>query len=148
MDRRTGRHYTILADDDEDDYLLVTQALEKADQAGELHWVRDGEELMDFLAARHLAGRQDEMGMPSLILLDLNMPKKDGWEVMEELKADPRMRSIPIVVLTTSGAREDIDRAYRLGVNSYIRKPDDFSRFVEIMQILVRYWAATVELPR
>lgn len=139
---------TILyADDDAEDRMLVQEAMEEARVANDLHFVEDGEDLMDYLHRRgkfaNLAGEP----LPGLILLDLNMPRKDGREALGEIKQDPRLRSIPIVILTTSKAEEDICRAYDLGVNSFIVKPVSFNSLVEVTRALTRYWFEIVELP-
>lgn len=137
----------LLADDDADDRLLAQEALEESRLANDLRIVEDGEELMDYLYRR---GRfQDEAAAPrpGLILLDLNMPRKDGREALREIKADPNLRCIPIVVLTTSKAEEDIYRTYDLGVNSFITKPVTFEGLVQVMKVLGRYWFEIVELP-
>ncbi len=137
----------LLADDDADDRLLAQEALAESRLANDLRIVEDGEELMDYL---HRRGRfQDEAAAPrpGLILLDLNMPRKDGREALREIKADPSLRCIPIVVLTTSKAEEDIYRTYDLGVNSFITKPVTFEGLVQVMKVLGRYWFEIVELP-
>ena len=145
---RIGKPITILyADDDAEDRMLVKDAWAENRLANELHFVEDGEELMDYLRRRgqytHLAGQP----LPGMILLDLNMPRKDGREALQEIKADPRLRSIPVVILTTSKAEEDILRAYDLGVNSFILKPVTFDSLVEITRTLSKYWFEVVELP-
>jgi CheY-like chemotaxis protein len=139
--------YTILmADDDEDDCLLVREALAEAGQDHDLQIVRDGEALLDYLARS--AGGDGAPPRPALILLDLKMPGKDGRQALRELKADPRLRrDIPIVVLTTSAARDDVGFCYAMGVNSYVTKPASFRGMVEVMEVLGRYWFETVELP-
>ena len=139
---------TILyADDDPEDRMLVQDAWEESRLANKLDFVEDGEELMDYLHRRgkftHLSGEP----LPGMILLDLNMPRKDGREALKEIKSDPALRQIPIVVLTTSEAEEDIYRAYDLGVNSFIVKPVTFQRLVEVTLTLNRYWFEIVELP-
>jgi CheY-like chemotaxis protein len=137
----------LLAEDDEDDHLLITEALGESRVVNEVRWVKDGEELMDYLRRRGAYARAEDAPRPGLILLDLNMPRKDGRQALAEIKADPSLRRIPVVVLTTSGTEEDILKSYDLGVNSYIRKPDGFNRFVEVMQGLGSYWFQIVELP-
>jgi CheY-like chemotaxis protein len=137
----------LLADDDPDDRKLTHDAFAENRLANQLHFVEDGEDLMDYL---HRRGRYHEMKqepLPGLILLDLNMPRKDGREALKEIKASPELRRIPIVVLTTSKAEEDILRSYDLGVNSYITKPVTFKSLVEIVKVLGRYWFEVVELP-
>ncbi len=145
---KKGQPITILvAEDDEDDRLLMEEALEENRLANDLHFVGDGEELMDYLQHRGQYSDTIQAPRPSLILLDLNMPRKDGREALREIKADPELRQIPIVVLTTSKAEEDILRTYDLGVSSFIAKPVTFESMVEIMKTLGRYWFEIVELP-
>jgi len=143
-----GKMITILlADDDPDDRKLTQDAFEENRLANNLHCVEDGEELMEYL---HRGGKYSHLNgeaLPGLILLDLNMPRKDGREALKEIKADPELRRIPIVVLTTSKAEEDILRTYDLGVNSYVTKPVTFKSLVELVKILGRYWFEVVELP-
>jgi CheY-like chemotaxis protein len=112
-----------------------------------MHWVKDGEELMDYLHRRGNFADPERSPFPGIILLDLNMPRKDGREALKEIKTDPALRKIPIIILTTSKAEEDILRSYDLGVNSFIRKPVQFEDFVEMVKILGRYWFEIVELP-
>jgi CheY-like chemotaxis protein len=137
----------LMADDDADDRMLTKDAWEESRPASELDFVEDGEQLIDYLRRRgrfsHLKGRT----LPNLILLDLNMPKKDGREALVEIKGDPDLRRIPIIVLTTSNAEEDVHRSYELGVNSFIVKPVKFEALVEVMRNLSRYWFEIVELP-
>jgi CheY-like chemotaxis protein len=143
-----GTPITILmADDDPDDRMLTKEAFEEAQLANDLHFVEDGEELMDYLLRRGEFSRLNGKPLPGLILLDLNMPRKDGREALEEIKAHSDLRRIPIVVLTTSKAEEDILRTYDLGVNSFIIKPVFFESLVEIVQTLSKYWFEIVELP-
>jgi CheY-like chemotaxis protein len=137
----------LLADDDPDDRQLTRDAFKENRLANALATVEDGEELLDYL---HRRGKYKELQgtpLPGLILLDLNMPRKDGREALKEIKAHPEFRRIPIVVLTTSKAEEDILRTYDLGVNSYITKPVTFKSLVEIVKVLGRYWFEVVELP-
>ena len=137
----------LLAEDDPDDLLLARQALEKSRLASDLRCVEDGEELLDYLRRRGKYADPKHSPRPGLILLDLNMPRKDGREALREIKGDPRLRAIPIVVLTTSKSDEDVARTYNLGVNSYITKPARFSALVEVMQAIGKYWFEIVELP-
>jgi len=134
----------VLADDDPDDRALTQDAFKRHRLANELHCVVDGEELMDYLNRR---GAYAGAARPGLILLDLNMPRKDGREALKEIKADPKLRNIPIVVLTTSGEEEDILKTYDLGAHSFIRKPVGFDAFVNMIDTLGRYWFQVVELP-
>ena len=137
----------LMADDDPDDRLLVQDAFDEIRLANSLVFVVDGIDLMDYLHRRgeyaHLAGTP----LPGLILLDLNMPKKDGREALKEIKSDPALRTIPIVVLTTSNAEEDILRTYDLGTNSFIVKPVTFDKLVEIIRKVTQYWLEIVRLP-
>lgn len=144
----TSKPITILmADDDEDDRLLAKEALEEARVANELHFVVDGEELMDYLHRRGAYQKPETSPRPGLILLDLNMPRKDGREALSEIKSDPSLRRIPVVVMTTSDAEEDLVKSYDLGANSYVRKPVSFDGLVAVMQSLANYWYQIVELP-
>lgn len=137
----------LLADDDEEDRMLAADALEESRVVNELRWVKDGDELLDYLHHRGPYLDPTSSPTPGLILLDLNMPRKDGREALREIKADPDLRRIPIVVLTTSKAEEDIYRTYDLGANSFITKPVSFEGLVSVMRDLGRYWIEIVELP-
>ncbi len=138
----------LMADDDEDDYMLAREALLESRLTNELHFVKDGEELMDYLYRRAKYAQKSNSPRPGLILLDLNMPKKDGREALTEIKSDPNLRQIPVVVLTTSKAQDDIYEIYDLGANSFITKPVTFSSLVEVMKTLGKYWFEIVELPQ
>lgn len=139
---------TILyADDDPEDRMLVQDAWQESRLRNELHFVEDGEELMEYLQRRGKFANLAGSPLPGLVLLDLNMPRKDGREALKEIKADPRLRMIPVVVLTTSKAEEDILRAYDLGVNSFIVKPVTFQSLVDVTLALRRWWFEIVELP-
>lgn len=137
----------LLADDDPDDRMLAKDALAESRLANDLRFVEDGEELLDYLLRRGGYEDPEKSPRPGLILLDLNMPRKDGREALREIKSYPQLRQIPIVVLTTSKAEEDIYRTYDLGVNSFITKPVSFDGLVSVMQTLGRYWFEIVELP-
>jgi len=138
----------LMAEDDEDDRIMSRDALREARLVNDLHCVLDGEELMDYLRCRGKYAGLNNAPRPDLILLDLNMPKKDGREALREIKGDDDLRQIPIVVLTTSKSEEDILQTYDLGVNSFITKPVLFASLVDIMNAIARYWFETVELPR
>jgi len=137
----------ILAEDDPDDALLARDALKASRVNNEIEVVVDGEQLLERLRNQGRFSDSSRYGRPGLILLDLNMPRKDGREALAEIKADPDLRSIPVVVLTTSQAEEDILRTYDLGVNSFISKPVTFEGLVAVMSTLGTYWFELVELP-
>jgi CheY-like chemotaxis protein len=137
----------LLADDDPDDCLLARDALNESRLINDLRTVGDGEQLLAYLRREGPYSDPLTSPAPGLILLDLNMPRKDGREALREIKADPALRSIPVVVLTTSKAEEDIYRTYDLGVSSFISKPVSFEGLVEVMRALGRYWFEIVELP-
>lgn len=144
----TKQPVTILvADDDADDRLMIKEALEENRLANDLRFVEDGEELMHYLQRKGIYEDPAKSPRPGIILLDLNMPKKDGREALKEIKSDPNLREIPVVVLTTSKAQEDVYRTYNLGVNSFVTKPVTFEALVEIIRVLGRYWFEIVELP-
>ncbi len=138
----------LMADDDEEDCELTRDALQDARLANEMRFVYDGQELIDYLRREgSYADPSVDAPRPGIILLDLNMPKKDGREALAEIKADESLRRIPIVVLTTSKDEEDVLRTYDLGVNSFITKPVTFTGLVEVMRTWTRYWLEIVELP-
>jgi len=134
----------LIADDDEDDCRNTKDAFDKNHLANRLFFVRDGAELLDFLKGR---GKHVGAPRPGLILLDLNMPKVDGREALREIKADPELRSIPVVILTTSKEEEDILRSYDLGASSFITKPVAFDALVKLVSNLGGYWFQLVALP-
>jgi CheY-like chemotaxis protein len=138
----------LYADDDPEDRFLAKEALEESRLANELYFVEDGEDLMDYLNNQGKYTDAAKYPLPGLILLDLNMPRKDGREALKEMKADPKFRMIPVVVLTTSRAEEDIMKTYDLGVSSFISKPVTFEGLVDIMKALGKYWFEIVELPQ
>jgi len=145
---QTPKSFTILiAEDDEDDYLLTLEALKEAGVDNEVHWVKDGDALMDYLASATHGSNGTSGELPGLILLDLNMPKKDGREALAEIKSSPQFRKIPVIVMTTSSAETDIAKSYDLGVNSFIQKPVRFNELVEMAKALFDYWIRTVKLP-
>jgi CheY-like chemotaxis protein len=138
----------LLADDDEDDRELTREALQHSRLANEMRFVVDGQDLMDYLRREgSYADPAVDAPRPGIILLDLNMPKKDGREALGEIKADARLRSIPVVVLTTSEDEEDVLRSYDLGVSSFITKPVTFAGLVDALRTFTRYWFELVELP-
>jgi CheY-like chemotaxis protein len=147
MDEKKQSVVILMADDDEDDRLMAKEAFAEVKLLNDFHTVEDGEELMDYLRRKGKYADPKFSPRPGIILLDLNMPKKDGREALREIKADQSLRHIPIVVLTTSKAEEDILRSYDLGVNSFIVKPVTFDQLIDIMKTLTKYWFEIVELP-
>ena len=137
----------LLADDDEEDRMLASDALAESRVVNDLRFVEDGDALLDYLYHRGAYADAGTSPPPGLILLDLNMPRKDGREALREIKADPYLRRIPVIVLTTSKAEEDIYRTYDLGANSFITKPVHFHALVDVMKEIGRYWIEIVELP-
>lgn len=136
-----------MADDDADDRLLAHDALAECQFEAELRCVENGEELLDYLFRRGKYSEATSAPRPSLILLDLNMPRKDGREALREIKGTPELRRIPVVVFTTSKADTDIGQIYDLGANSFISKPVSFESLVNVMRLLGQYWCSTVRLP-
>jgi len=139
----------LMAEDDPDDRVLTREAMESAHVANDLRFVNDGQYLMDYLRREgdYADLSEADAPMPGIILLDLNMPRMDGREALAEIKSDPELRKIPVVVLTTSKAEEDIVKTYDLGVNSFVTKPVTFTALVEVMQTWSRYWFEIVDLP-
>jgi CheY-like chemotaxis protein len=138
----------LLADDDEDDRDFTREALRGAGVANDMRFVVDGQDLMDYLKREgNYADGSVDAPRPGVILLDLNMPKKDGREALAEIKTDQDLRTIPVVALTTSSDEQDVLRTYALGVNSFITKPVTFVGLVEAMRTLQQYWFQLVELP-
>jgi two-component system response regulator len=145
---RSARPVTILmADDDRDDRQMTQEAFDESRLANDLRFVENGVELMDYLYRRGKYADPASSPRPGLILLDLNMPKKDGREALRELKSDPNLKNIRVVVLTTSQAEEDIVRTYDLGAASYISKPVTFAALVDVIKTMGKYWLEIVELP-
>ena len=138
----------LLADDDEEDRMLTCDALTESRLSNNIHCVTDGEDLMDYLHRRGNYAPPVEAPRPGLILLDLNMPKKDGREALREIKSDANLRQIPVVVMTTSKAEEDIFHSYDSGASSFISKPVTFEGLIDVMKGLGRYWLEIVDLPR
>jgi len=141
----------LMADDDPDDRLLVKDALAESEGeakvADQLRFVDDGEDLMDYLLRRGKYAEPNQAPRPDLILLDLNMPKKDGREALREIRSLEELRNIPVVVFSTSRAETDIKLVYGLGANSFVTKPVAFDALVNTLSVLARYWLGIVELP-
>ncbi len=143
----TAKRFTILvADDDADDRALIREALEEIDRPCKVHCVEDGEQLLNYLYHRDHYATQGAAPLPDLILLDLNMPRKDGREALREIKADDHLRFIPIVIFSTSNSPEDVHAAYVIGANSYIPKPHSFQELVIALDQLGKYWFDIVVL--
>lgn len=139
--------HILIADDDPDDCLLMKEAFNESRIGNSLHFVHDGEELLAYLKHQPPYSDPQRYPTPGLILLDLNMPLMDGREALEKIKADEALRYIPVIIMTTSSAEEDIIRSYDTGVNSFITKPVSFNGLLDIVQALGRYWLQIVELP-
>lgn len=137
----------LIADDDADDRMLIEDAFRESRLSNPLAFVENGEDLLHYLRSEGKYANRGEIKMPRLILLDLNMPKMDGRTALRHLKADPELKRIPVVVLTTSKAEEDILRTYDLGVSSFIAKPVTFQGLVDVVRALNSYWIEIVELP-
>ncbi len=137
----------LMADDDPDDRQLTKEAFEESRLANDLRFVQDGVELLDYLNRRGKFAAPGAAPRPGLLLLDLNMPRKDGREALQEIKADPRFRTLRVVIMTTSKAEEDIVRSYNLSAASYITKPVTFDALVDVVRTLGKYWLEIVELP-
>ena len=137
----------LCAEDDQDDRTLIGDALRASGAAMELRFVKDGEELLEYLRGR---GGPDDLALaprPDIIFLDLSMPKKDGRQALREIKASPALRQIPVIVLTNSKAEEDVFRSYDLGASSFLRKSLTFDSLVEVMKAVGSYWFQVVDLP-
>jgi CheY-like chemotaxis protein len=147
MDTTNDIYTLLIAEDDEEDRMLLEEAIRKAGISIPVQCVQNGEELLDFLHRRHEYAAQSPAVKPVLILLDLNMPKLDGRQALEEIKKESKFREIPVIVFTTSNTREEINRAYSSGASSFIIKPFSFTTLVDMMKIIKHYWLETVELP-
>jgi two-component system, chemotaxis family, response regulator Rcp1 len=145
MDTKNGFVEILLVEDSPSDAALTVQALKAGKIANTLTRVEDGVEAMAYLKRQ---GKYSNVARPHLIMLDLNLPRKDGREVLEELKSDPELKNIPVVVLTTSSSDKDILRSYELHANCYITKPVDFSKFIEVIKSIENFWLKVVTLPQ
>lgn len=137
----------LMVDDDDDDFFLVKEALKENGTHNHLRQLTDGDELLDYLLKRGRFSDTQDWFSPELILLDLNMPRKDGRQALAQIKSDPSFCKIPVIVFTTSNATEDIRRCYELGANKYIKKPESFDLLVELMETLVKHFIDTVTQP-
>ncbi|NVJ49257.1 MAG: response regulator [Gammaproteobacteria bacterium] len=136
-----------MCDDDPDDRLLFKDAISEANMLNKISFTRDGQDLLDYLNRQGEYSALANEPLPDIILLDLNMPRKDGREALKEIKDDARLKHIPIVILTTSKQEEDVIKSYNLGANSYISKPVTFEKLVELVRKLSDYWFKIVKLP-
>lgn len=137
----------LVAEDDADDRLLIQKAFKRGTETGNLVYVENGEELLKYLKREAPYTNEEQYPRPQIVLLDLNMPKKDGREALREIKTDKDLCKIPVIVLTTSRAQDDIEHMYKMGSNSYITKPSSFDGLLTIAKEIEEYWFRTVELP-
>lgn len=147
MSESHKRRTILMADDDGEDCVLVGDALRETGRTCDLRFVRNGEELFDYLRRQGEYEGGSDAPRPDLILLDLKMPRKDGREALRELKADPIWRQIPVVVLTTSAADDDVNACYEMGVNAYVTKPVSFRKLVKVLDAITKYWFDVAQLP-
>ena len=145
--RKSGQLSMVIADDDADDRMLIEDAFQECRLSNQRDYVEDGVELLQYLRAEKNWSHRNASDLPSIILLDLNMPRMDGRTALAQLKADPVLRRVPVVVLTTSKAEEDIARTYDLGVNSFMTKPVTFAGLLDAVRVLNDYWLKSVQLP-
>jgi two-component system, chemotaxis family, response regulator Rcp1 len=145
LETTNGAARILLVEDNPGDVRLTMEALKEGKILNEVRVVEDGVEALEFL---HRAGKYSDAPRPDLILLDLNLPRKDGREVLAEIKEDESLKKIPVVVLTTSAAERDILRAYNLHANCYITKPVDLEQFIHVVQLIEDFWLTIVKLPR
>lgn len=147
MNRYEDQFTILMADDDSDDYLFLEEAIKAAGIPGKLSRVSDGDELMDYLLQQGLFAERMDASMPKVIFLDLEMPRKDGFEALGEIRAHPRLKGIPIIVYTTSGDDLTVRKCYDAGANSYIQKPSSFEATIDMMTAVAAYWTRTARLP-
>jgi CheY-like chemotaxis protein len=136
-----------MCDDDPDDRLLFKDAITEASLINDISFTEDGQQLIEFLTRQGDYKNIQQQDLPDIILLDLNMPRKDGREALKEIKDNPKLRHIPVVILTTSKHEEDVFKSYDLGANSYITKPVTFDKLVDLVKQLSTYWFKIVKLP-
>lgn len=147
MSKSSESKVILLAEDDADDRMLVKRVLENELGVTDVRTVWNGEDLMEYLRRKGDYSAPEDAPRPALILLDLNMPRKDGREALTEIKSDPRLRSIPVIVLTTSNSESDVEQSYLAGVNAYVTKPARFSEMVDAFRRLHDFWFGVVRLP-
>jgi CheY-like chemotaxis protein len=147
MEKQKSSIILLVADDDPDDRLMTQEALQESYLLNNIYFVEDGEELMNYLNHKGKYSDPSTSPRPGIILLDLNMPRKDGREALKEIKSDENLKSIPVIILTTSKAEEDVLRSYDLGVNCFITKPVTFTGLMEVTRSIGKYWFEIVQLP-
>ncbi len=148
MKSEEKRQYNILiADDDSDDRLMIKEAFEENNFSSNFYFVEDGEDLVDYLNCKGKYQNEKAKRHLDLILLDLNMPKKDGREALREIKSDPGLKSIPIIIMTTSKLKDDVVKSYNMGVNCFISKPTTYSELIEVTKSIIKYWFEIAQLP-
>ncbi len=147
MSKSTKPITILMAEDDNDDQMLVRESFEECRLLNELHFVEDGQQLLDYLKGRPPYDDRQKTPFPDIVLLDLNMPRKDGREALREIKKDPEINHLPVIVLTTSQAEEDIIQTYKFGVAGFITKPVTFEGLVDAVKALANYWFQIVKLP-
>ena len=147
MSDRKGNVVILMADDDEADILLASKVLARSGPGSEFRWVKDGDSLMDYLHRRGAYADAASAPRPGVILLDLNMPGKDGREALREIKSDPDLRRIPVIVLTTSQAPQDVAHCYDAGADAFMTKPASFDALREALTAFEHYWVSAVTLP-
>jgi CheY-like chemotaxis protein len=147
VERRRKKTVLLMADDDDDDCLLMEDAVREVFKSESFHCLPDGQELMDYLLRRGIYTDDEKFPPPDLILLDLNMPRKNGFETLKEIKEHPELRAIPILIFSTSKEQEQIELCYKLGANSYITKPMSFEDLVKTVKCVADYWFGITELP-
>ena len=147
MTEHKNKHVILIVEDDEDDYFLITNSMQHSEFDCDVRWVKDGEEAMNYLLRQNEWQDPLKSPIPSLILLDINMPKKNGLEVLQEMKKNPALKNLFTVIFTSSKNKDNILSAYSLGANSYIQKPSQIEKFKTGIQMILEYWFRWVEYP-
>ncbi|MGO9018495.1 MAG: response regulator [Syntrophobacteraceae bacterium] len=147
VEKRKKKTVLLMADDDEDDCLLMNEAVREIFKSEHFFCLRDGQELMDYLLRRGIYTDRKKFPAPDLIFLDLNMPKKDGFQTLKEIKEHPKLKAIPVLIYSTAEEQEQIELCYKIGANSYITKPMSFESLVKTVRCLSEYWFGIAKLP-